>query len=183
MAVTIKRYPNRKLYDTVSKQYITLEGIADLIRGGEEVVVVDHATGEDLTAVTLTQIIFEQEKKQTGFLPRPLLTGLVKAGGNTLEAVRKSLAAPLELLGHVNEEIERRLNVLVKRGELAQDEANQLLEKLRNASSMPLTEKIDERLEETLKARGVPTRSDLRNLLDQLDELTAKVDELSDSNT
>ncbi|MGD8735253.1 MAG: polyhydroxyalkanoate synthesis regulator DNA-binding domain-containing protein, partial [Anaerolineae bacterium] len=52
----IKRYPNRKLYDTEAKQYITLEGIAALIRQGNEVQVIDHATGEDLTALTLTQI-------------------------------------------------------------------------------------------------------------------------------
>ncbi len=77
----IKRYPNRKLYNTSSKQYITLEGIADMIRNGEEVQILDHNTGEDLTALTLTQIIFEQEKKQGGFLPRSVLTGLVQAGG------------------------------------------------------------------------------------------------------
>ena len=65
----IKRYPNRKLYDTESKRYITLDGIARLIRKGEEVQVIDHTTDEDLTAVTLTQIIFEQEKKKGGFLP------------------------------------------------------------------------------------------------------------------
>ncbi len=60
----IKRYPNRKLYDTEGKQYISLERIAGLIRGGEDIHVVDHATHEDLTTVTLTQVIFEQEKRQ-----------------------------------------------------------------------------------------------------------------------
>ena len=62
--VTIKRYPNRKLYNTEAKQYITLEGVADLIRQGAEIQVVDHASGEDLTALTLTQITLEQEKKR-----------------------------------------------------------------------------------------------------------------------
>ena len=65
----IKRYPNRKLYDTEAKQYITLSGIAELIRQGGDIQVSDYATGEDLTALTLSQIIFEQEKKQSGFLP------------------------------------------------------------------------------------------------------------------
>ncbi|MGD8806379.1 MAG: polyhydroxyalkanoate synthesis regulator DNA-binding domain-containing protein, partial [Chloroflexota bacterium] len=60
--ILIKRYPNRKLYNTEAKQYVTLEGIAELIRQGQEVQITDHQTGEDLTAVTLTQIIFEQEK-------------------------------------------------------------------------------------------------------------------------
>ena len=70
----IKRYPNRKLYDTDAKRYITLDGIAELIRDGAEVQVVDHTTNEDLTAVTLTQIIFEQEKRNSGFLPKSVLT-------------------------------------------------------------------------------------------------------------
>ena len=53
--LVIKRYPNRKLYDTEAKRYITLDGIAELIRQGAEVRVIDHTTDEDLTAVTLTQ--------------------------------------------------------------------------------------------------------------------------------
>jgi polyhydroxyalkanoate synthesis repressor PhaR len=77
--VIIKRYPNRKLYDSEAKKYITLEGVAELIRSGQEVQILDHTTGEDLTAVTFTQIIFEQEKKSGGFLPRSVLTGLVQA--------------------------------------------------------------------------------------------------------
>ena len=64
--------------------YVTLDGVAHLIRDGEEIQIVDHASGEDLTAVTLTQIIFEQEKKEGGFLPRSLLTGLIQSGGQTL---------------------------------------------------------------------------------------------------
>ncbi len=66
--VVIKRYPNRKLYDTIAKQYITLDGVAELVRQGSEIKVVDHASGEDLTAFTLTQIILEQEKKRMGYL-------------------------------------------------------------------------------------------------------------------
>ncbi len=80
----IKRYPNRKLYDTDTKRYVTLNDIAKMIRAGEEVVVVDHASDEDLTAVTLSQIIFEQEKQQGGFLPKAVLTNLVRAGGDTI---------------------------------------------------------------------------------------------------
>jgi polyhydroxyalkanoate synthesis repressor PhaR len=65
----IKRYSNRKLYDTQSSRYVTLEQIADLVRGGEDVRIVDNNTKEDLTSITLAQIIFEEEKKQKSFLP------------------------------------------------------------------------------------------------------------------
>ena len=62
MPTIIKRYPNRKLYNTETKRYITLDGISTLIKQSNEVQVLDHTTGEDLTTLTLTQIIFEQEK-------------------------------------------------------------------------------------------------------------------------
>ena len=104
-----QRYPNRKLYDTEAKKYVTLNGIAELIRDGEELQVVDHNSGEDLTAVTLTQIIFEQEKQQSGFLPRSVLTGLIQAGGDKLSTLRRTLASPLDLIHHVDEEIDRRV--------------------------------------------------------------------------
>ncbi len=88
----IKRYPNRKLYNTDAKQYITLDGIAALIRQGQEVSVVDHTTGEDLTAVTLAQIIVEQEKRQGGILPHSLLASLIQAGGEAMHTLRRTLA-------------------------------------------------------------------------------------------
>src|SRR5262245_26407093 len=92
----IKRYPNRKLYDTAARRYITLEQITELIRQGEDIQVIDHESGEELTNTVLTQIILEQEKKQNGFLPRSLLTGLIRMGGDTLGQVRHSLQEGLE---------------------------------------------------------------------------------------
>lgn len=79
--ILIKRYPNRKLYNTHTRGYVRLESVAELIRQGYEVQVIDHASGEDLTAVILSQIILDQEKKQAGSTPREVLAGLVQAGG------------------------------------------------------------------------------------------------------
>jgi len=86
----IKRYPNRKLYDTQAKQYITLDRIAELIREGSDIQVIDHASGEDITALTLSQVILEQEKRQSGFLPHSLLSNLIRAGGKQLDAIQRS---------------------------------------------------------------------------------------------
>ena len=126
----IKRYPNRKLYNTASKRYVTLEGIAKLIRQGQEVQVVDHATGDDLTALTLSQVIFEQEKRRGDFLPRSVLTGLIQAGGETLDSLQRALAAPLGFLQQVDQEIEGRLQDLIRRGEMEEEDARRLLNKL-----------------------------------------------------
>ncbi|MBK7894082.1 MAG: polyhydroxyalkanoate synthesis regulator DNA-binding domain-containing protein [Candidatus Promineifilaceae bacterium] len=181
----IKRYPNRKLYDTEAKRYITLDGIAELIREGAEVQVVDHTTDEDLTAVTLTQIIFEQEKRNSGFLPKSVLTGLVRAGGDTLNTLRRNLNSPLELLKHVDEEIEKRLQTLVERGEMAKEEAINLSEKLLAAGQEKSKEMIpgQQRLERLLSVRGVPSREEVEELTNQIETLSAKIDSLIDEKT
>ena len=80
----IKRYANRKLYDTQASSYVTLEQVADLIRQGEDIQVVDNATKEDMTSVTLAQIILEEEKRQKSFLPLPALQKIIRSGGESL---------------------------------------------------------------------------------------------------
>ena len=172
----IKRYPNRKLYDTEAKQYITLDGIATLIRQEKEIRVVDHASGEDLTAVTLSQIILEQEKRQDGFLPQTVLTGLVRAGGERLSTLRRALASPLDLARHVDEEIEERLQALISRGELAAEEGRRLRDQLLRQENAPLEPTLSaEKLKRYLEDKGVPTQEDLQVILDQLEVLAAKL--------
>ena len=108
----IKRYSNRKLYNTKTKKYITLEEIADLIRSGEEIQVIDNDTGDDISTLTLTQIIFEQEKKQE-FIPKSVLSALIQSGGESLSTIRQRLASPLDLIIQVDQEIDKRLDGLI----------------------------------------------------------------------
>ncbi len=122
---TIKRYANRKLYDTETKRYVTLDDLAAFIRQGEDVRVVDHATGEDLTSQTLFQIIFEEEKKIGGLLPQVFLTRLIRAGGLTLSALRSRLIA-IDPFQTVDEEIIRRIQSLLDQSLLNPDEAARL---------------------------------------------------------
>ena len=63
----IKRYPNRKLYDTVESRYVTLDDIARMVSSGQEVRILDNATGQDMTSVTLAQIILETERRKRTF--------------------------------------------------------------------------------------------------------------------
>lgn len=79
----IKRYANRKLYDTARSCYVTLEEIADMVKAGEDLRIIDNRTGEDLTGVTLTQIIYEDQKKtdQKSVLPLGALRSIIQSGG------------------------------------------------------------------------------------------------------
>lgn len=92
-ARVIKRYSNRKLYDTSSSQYITLEQIAQLIRAGEEVRVLDNNSKEDLTSVTLAQIIFEEEKRQKSYIPLGAMRQLIQTGGASLQELAQQAQA------------------------------------------------------------------------------------------
>src|SRR5258705_625065 len=79
----IKRYTNRKLYDTVESRYVTLDEIAQMIKGGAEVKVLDNRTKEDLTSVTLAQIIFQEEKKRSQ-MPLGVLREIIRHGGEAV---------------------------------------------------------------------------------------------------
>lgn len=178
--IVIKRYPNRKLYNTEAKKYVTLDGIAELIRKGEEIQITDHQTGEDLTAVTLTQIIFEQEKKEGGFLPRAVLTGLIQSGGHTLTELKRTLASQSGLFQQVNSEIERRIQTLISDGDLEREEGEQLQAKLISLDQPARQTEFptDDEIEHILTRRGVPSQADLQSLNEKLDELVAKLDDM-----
>ncbi len=100
----IKRYANRKLYDTERSCYVTLEEIGLMIKDGEDVRVVDNKTKDDLTAVTLAQIIVEEEKKVQK-MPLKLLRSIIQSGN---EAFSGSV-------GKIKEDVERRVESLWKR--------------------------------------------------------------------
>lgn len=85
MARRIKRYDNRKLYDTEASEYVSLPDIASLVRKGETIEVVDNGTGEDLTAQTLTQIILEEGRSGRQVIPSDLLHQLLRRSGEALD--------------------------------------------------------------------------------------------------
>lgn len=85
-AKIIKRYQNRKLYDTQQSCYVTLEDIAKMIRNNEEVVVIDNKTKKDITSTTLTQIIFEAEKKAKNFISIDTLREIIQTGAGSISS-------------------------------------------------------------------------------------------------
>jgi polyhydroxyalkanoate synthesis repressor PhaR len=180
----IKRYPNRKLYDTERKRYITLSGVAALIRRGVDIQVIDHETGEDLTTVTLSQIILEQERRRVGMLPQTILTSLIRSGGDTLDGLKRSFYTSVGAARLFEDEIIRRLDILVKRGGLAEDEARQLrreLSELRTKQDKEASKDADHGpLDGAMEKLNLPTRADVQRLSAQLEELTHKLDSFFD---
>jgi polyhydroxyalkanoate synthesis repressor PhaR len=105
----IKRYESRKLYDTEESRYVSLEEIAAWVRQGQEVRVVDNATGADVTSQTLTQVILEEGRRGTSLLPSELLHELVRLGERAVhsgveqvqQGVDRLMQASIDRLGPV----------------------------------------------------------------------------------
>jgi len=89
----IKRYQNRKLYDTQQSCYVTLDDIAKMIRTNEEVMVIDNKTKNDITAATLTQIIFEAEKKASIYAPLFTLREIIQNANGSISSYLAKLGA------------------------------------------------------------------------------------------
>ena len=80
--VLLKKYANRRLYDTERSAYVTLQQVCDLIKDGRQVAAIDAQTQEDVTAFILTQIVVEQTKNKNGLLPVSLLHLIIQYGEN-----------------------------------------------------------------------------------------------------
>jgi len=109
----IKRYTNRKLYDKQESRYVTLEEIARLVRRGEDLKVVDNETDEDLTAVTLAQIILEEEKRKTHLLSVPFLRKLIRSGEATVQDLSDRAKSGFEAIGDFTERAGERVREVV----------------------------------------------------------------------
>lgn len=173
----IKRYSNRKLYDTQTKKYITLEEIAALIRNDEKCQVVDNKSGQDITTFTLAQIIMENTKKTESYLPLSILETLIQTGCQSIHALHSKLPAPIEKFQQLNEELNNRIQDLIQRGEIQESTGRKLQAILiKYFHSISLHNLINEQaLSETFSLLGIPSRKDLVELSEQVEALNKKL--------
>jgi len=118
----IKRYGNRKLYDLDAKRYVTLEDVAGMVASGHDVEVIDQRTGEDLTSLTLAQVLLEGLKEKTARIPRQVLVRLVRLAAGPASAF-SDWPAPHEAATRAREEVEKVVGSLLSRGRLSLEEA------------------------------------------------------------
>lgn len=109
-AVVIKKYANRRLYNTSTSTYVTLDDLSAMVKSGTDFLVYDAKTGEDITRSVLTQIIFEEENKGTNLLPINFLRQLIRFYGDSMQAfVPGYLEFSLENLGKEQEKFRSQL--------------------------------------------------------------------------
>jgi polyhydroxyalkanoate synthesis repressor PhaR len=144
----IKKYANRKLYDTRTSRYITLEGIAELVRDGHEIKVVDRDNGHDLTQLTLSQVVLSHEKRGPARLVDAGGEVIHERGQALLDYVRKTLNVPSDL----RSQMERRRE--------------------------DFEERADEAIEGTLRRLRMPSHTDIDRINARLDRITAQLKKL-----
>ena len=168
----IKRYTNRKLYDTVESRYVTLDEIAEMIKAGGEVKVIDNRTKDDLTAVTLAQIIFEEEKKSSRTSMKTLL-GLIRQGSEMAQQVVGGAGGDLrERVDAVRQVAEQRVQSLLARGQQTGEKARELVSASQQALA-GLQRRIDERIRGA--AEGIQNFPEVKR---QLDEIARRIESL-----
>ena len=142
----IKKYANRKLYDTRASRYVTLEEIAGLVRDGNHIEVVDRVSGNDLTQVILSQIVLSEEKRGPARLVVDAGADAIHERGQALlDYVRKTLNVPGDLVT----QMERRRS--------------------------DLEGTIDEAIERALRRLRIPSRHDIDTLNRRIDQLSAQL--------
>ena len=189
----IKRYANRKLYDTEHSRYVTLDQISEMIRNGDDVKIIDNKSKEDLTTVTLAQIIFEEEKKQRSFLPLGAMRNIIQSGGQWFAEAQRRVQSILPGAKHKQDGSLLDPTVEVAPVDPAADEA--LVKKRSLASLREWVEHSKHRLDEwqkqvDSKVRGAiesvshtitpwtAVNKDVRALADRIAELESKLHDL-----
>lgn len=139
----IKRYANRKLYDTACSRYVTLDEIAEMIRNGDEIQIIDNRTKADLTAVTMAQILVEDEKNGRRARPLPALR----------ELIQRRITEPVS---HIRTSVEESVLRLIRSGEERAEETHRQVKQWIEQNTQSL-EDLQRRVDERLKGNSPRT--------------------------
>lgn len=169
--IVIKKYANRRLYDTESSSYITLDRLAEMVRQQRQFKVIDAKTGEDLTRSVLAQIIMDEESRGTNMLPVNFLRQLISLYGNSMQSmVPQYLEASMEALQRNHKQVREAMTGALAGGPLAEMARRNMEIFTGAAARMPDKPAEGERADDT--------RAELAALKAQLAEMQRKLDKL-----
>ena len=170
MTVLIKRYANRKLYNTETSRYITLKGIAKLVEADQEVRVIDNETGEDITSVALSQILVDNERTNST-VPGTLLSELIQRGGDALYgALRRGVGDASDGIG----DLQRSMRRMIK----TRDEEVSRLGDWIALSKPDFDQMLKKAIEQVFQILDLPRRSDIEVLNANLKRVADAVEAL-----
>ncbi len=184
--VIIKKYANRRLYNTGTSTYVTLEDLATMVKSGEDFIVYDAKSGEDITRSVLTQIIFEQENKEgQNLLPIAFLRQLIRFYGDSMQMlVPRYLEVSIDTLTREQEKFRDQMTQAFGTGPFGalEEHVRRNMEMFERAFSMftPFTRRESE-ADEAKETKPPPSSAgDIDTLKRQLDDMQKKIDKLSE---
>ena len=185
--IVIKKYANRRLYNTGTSTYVTLEDLAALVKKGEDFVVYDAKTSEDITRSVLTQIIFEQENKAgQNLLPANFLRQLIRFYGDSMQMlVPRFLEASIESLTREQEKFRQQMAQAFGVGAFTslEEQVRRNMEMFERAFTMfaPFARREADNAEAVMEPEKAPSKTgDIDDLKRQLDDMKRKVDRLTE---
>lgn len=179
----IKRYPNRKLYDTEQSCYVTLEEIAAMVKAGVDVRIIDNKTSEDITSVTLAQVLFEEEKKKKSILGLNLLRKLIQDGQ---DLVQRGLTEAQDQINQVRDETEKQLQKVFTRSDVKLEDMKGLVSEFlstRQRNLETFQKSLDERIRYWIdrvqqdQDNGANDRESIENEIRSLRERLAQLED------
>ncbi|MEW5735357.1 MAG: polyhydroxyalkanoate synthesis regulator DNA-binding domain-containing protein [Thermodesulfobacteriota bacterium] len=176
----IKKYGNRKLYDTTDKKYISLSRVSELVMSGEEVYIVDAKTGEDLTSATISQLLARERHVPPGVLMQLLQKGQGTVSG-TIQYARKYVSLWQSAFSMAEGEFDRLVSRMIKNNEISETEGSRVKTDMQGfAGNMKswLSEKVDQRVSEVLSMMNLVTREQMSALKAENRELARRVEDL-----
>jgi polyhydroxyalkanoate synthesis repressor PhaR len=164
MAVLIKRYANRKLYNTEASRYITLKGISELVRQGRDIRVIDNESGEDITPVILSQILVDDQKQPrdaaSDAVQGRVLSELIQRGGETLYGLlRRGVEDATGNIEEMRENVRRWIDP-----------------KTQGLDSSELSSIVHLAVERVMRVMDLPTRADVEALNKNLERLSSALE-------
>ncbi len=178
----IKKYVNRKLYDTTDKCYLTMDRLAELIKAGAEVSIIDNETGDDLTSTIVSQLLAREDSGTDKAVPSRVLMQMLRKGRGTLFGYGKKYVALWQsALTMSKDEIEKLVNSLIVDKEISESDGKNLKKEIlgfANNLKSWIIENIDQRVSEALKVMNLSSKDQVNDLTKRVDALTRKVKEL-----
>jgi polyhydroxyalkanoate synthesis repressor PhaR len=184
--VIIKKYANRRLYNTGTSTYVTLEDLAAMVKVGEDFIVYDAKTGEDITRSVLTQIIFEQENKEgQNLLPIAFLRQLIRFYGDSMQMlVPRYLEVSIDSLTREQEKFRQQMAQAFGVGGFGalEDQVRRNMEMFERTFSMfaPFARREAQARETPDGAKSGRPEGELNDLKRQLEEMQKRLDEIAD---
>ena len=180
----IKKYANRKLYDTTDKKYISRTRLSELIKQGEDIIIIDNETGEDLTASIVSSLIATTRGKAGGTVSSGVLIQLFRKGGNALtDYAKRYVSFWQRSFTMAEDEIDDMVKKLVKSKEISTSEGTRLKREIMGFTTSLkewISEAIDKRLKEVLAATHLATKNQVSELNERIHTLEKKLEKFEE---